>query len=102
MTFAVSPNLCSLRCLPVVREKVRVMKATIAYPFDEIEKEFIAEHEQTWKTTNYGQPKLNLMSKDEQRLSLQREGILKRPPEAPRMLYATDMNTIALAKQFRM
>ncbi len=100
--FAVSPNLCSLLVSPSGQGKSPLMKATIAYPFDEIEKEFIAEHEQTWENYELRSAEFNLMSKDEQRLSLQREGILKRPPEAPRMLYATDMNTIALAKQFRM
>jgi Protein of unknown function (DUF3987) len=99
--FYVSPNLNSLLVSPSGQGKSPMMKALITEPFSKIEQEYQKVFEAAW--TNYEQDsaEFSLMGKNEQRDTIKREGLPTRPPEAPRILFATDLNTIAVAKQFR-
>jgi Protein of unknown function (DUF3987) len=99
--FEVSPNLYSLLVSPSGQGKSPMMKALIIKPLSKIEQEYQKVFEAAW--TNYEQTaaEFSLMGKNEQRDTIQREGLPTRPPESPRILFATDLNTIAVAKQFR-
>lgn len=99
--FDISPNIYSLEVSPSGQGKTPKINTLVTKPFSMIEADFLREWESN--CDNYAQQmaEYNLMSKDEQKEFLATHGVPKKPPSFPKILYATDLNTIAVAKQFR-
>lgn len=97
----VSPNIFGLLVSPSGQGKSPLMKALITQPFSEIEKRFNKEWEQEIERAAVSAAEFGLMSKDEQRDYIAENGLPKKPPATPKILFATDLNTIAVNKQFR-
>jgi hypothetical protein len=78
-----------------------MMRALVTTPFSVIETEYQKEWEIQVENYAVRNAEYLLMSKDEQKKQLAEFGIPTKPPSTPKILYATDLNTIAVAKQFR-
>lgn len=97
----VSPNIFSLLVSPSGQGKSPLMKALITQPFTEIERRFMKEWEGEIERSAICAAEFGLMTRDEQRNHIAEHGLPKKPPATPKILFATDLNTIAVNKQFR-
>lgn len=99
--YFVSSNIYSLLVSPSGQGKSPMMAALVTKPFSQIEERFLKEFNNEVEQSTADSARFNLMTKEEQRNYLENYGVPKKPPTGQKILYATDLNTIAVARQFR-
>ncbi len=99
--YFVSSNIYSLLVSPSGQGKSPMMAALVTKPFSTIEERFLKEFELEAQNSANDAARFALMSKEEQRVYIAEYGLPKKPPTGQKILYATDLNTVAVARQFR-